>query len=307
MKKKTNFIITIFLCFICIYILVNSKEVMNTVLFGFDIWKNSIFPSLFPFFIISSLLINYGFVDITSSFLSPIMERVFKINKNTAFILVMSMLSGFPSNAKYTLELLNNNQIDIKSANKILLFTHFSNPLFILGTISIFLNSYKIALIILIIHYLSNFIIGLLFRNYLVSKTQNHSINCNDSKKFGTALKDAIKSSIDTLLLILGTVTTFLIITTILNKININPYVKTVLNGMIEMTQGLKYLSISTLPLKAKAVLSVMFLSFGGISVHMQVLSIISGTKIKYQPYLLARLLHCFIAGISMYFLFDIL
>lgn len=44
----------------------------------------------------------------------------------------------FPSNAKYTKELYLEGSINEHEASKILMFTHFSNPLFLLGTLFIF-------------------------------------------------------------------------------------------------------------------------------------------------------------------------
>ena len=55
---------------------------------------------------------------------------------------------------------------------------------------------------------------------------------------------------------------------------------------------------------KNKAVLATIFISFGGLSVHIQTISIISNTKIKYYPYLIARILHASIASL-LYVLFD--
>ena len=72
------------------------------------------------------------------------------------------------------------------------------------------------------------------------------------------------------------------------------------------MTQGLKYISILDLPLKIKTIISTMFISFGGISVHMQVVSILSDTKIKYFPYLVARVIHALIAGLLIFLTFDL-
>ena len=161
MKKIIMFTLII----ISILILLNSKLVLNTVVYSINIFKKSIFPSLLPFFIISDLLINYGFVEYTSKIFKPFMNKIFKINSNTSFILVMSMISGFPSSAKYTKELYLKGIINELEASKILLFTHFSNPLFILGAISItYLNNKKIGLLILIIHYITNFIIGFFLR-----------------------------------------------------------------------------------------------------------------------------------------------
>lgn len=317
-KYLKNIIIIVLLLLIGVEILINSSKVMESVSFSFDIWKNNIFPSLFPFFILSYLLINYGFVELISELLKPIMIKIFKINKNAAFILVMSLVSGFPSNAKYTRELYDKNLLNDEEASKILTFTHFSNPLFILGTVSIvFLQNKSVGIFILIIHYITNIIIGLLFRNYYISDSNCDKFNFKDvmnkieinskNKKFGSILSNAIISSINTLLLILGTVTFFLVITTIIDSnINLNSYYQSILNGILEMTQGLKYISLLDIPLKIKATLTVMILSFGGISVHMQVISIISDTKIKYLPFLTARILHSAISGILVFILFDL-
>ena len=72
------------------------------------------------------------------------------------------------------------------------------------------------------------------------------------------------------------------------------------------MTQGLKYLSILKIPLYKQALISVFFISFGGLSVHMQVLSIISDTKIKYFPYFISRILHASISTI-IFFIWKVL
>jgi len=319
--KKTSFSIFIMaiLLFIGFEILAESKDILESVTFSFQIWKNNIFPSLFPFFVLSEILMNYGFIELIGELLKPIMIRCFKTSSNSAFILVMSIISGFPSNAKYTRELLIQGLIDENEATKILMFTCFSNPLFILGTVSLlFLNNKEVGLLILICHYVSNFIIGFLFRNYYPTNEKNtkvslekaislmHQKRLSNQKSFGQILSTALNHSIETLLLILGTVTTFLVITTIIdNNLSLNSYYQSILNGFVEMTQGLKYISILNIPLKLKSILSTMILSFGGLSVHMQVASIISYTKIQYFPFLVARVLHATIASFLVFILFD--
>ncbi len=319
--KKTWISILIMSLFIFIgfQILTESKEILKSVTFSFNIWKNNIFPSLFPFFVLSEILMNYGFVELCAEILKPLMVRFFKTSSNSAFIFVMSIISGFPSNAKYTRELLNQGLIDENEATKILMFTCFSNPLFILGTVSIlFLNNKEVGILILICHYISNFIIGFLFRNFHPTKEKDTSVSLkraissmhqkriNNPLNFGQVLTRSLQKSIETLLLILGTVTTFLVITTIIDhNIQLGNYNQSILNGFIEMTQGLKYVSILNIPLKLKSILSAMILSFGGLSVHMQVESIISDTKIRYFPFLVARLLHALLASILVFLLFD--
>lgn len=302
MKKIVMFTLII----ISLLLLINSSLIINTVIYSINLFKKSIFPSLLPFFIISELLINYGFIEFTSKLFKPLM-KLFKINPNCSFILVMSMISGFPSNSKYTKDLYLKGIINEYDASKILMFTHFSNPLFIMGAISItFLNNKKIGLFILIIHYLTNFIIGFLLRNLIKSDINITNIDNNETKSFSNVLSKAILNSFNTLFLILGTIIVFLIITNLLNEyIAFNPLIKGIISGILEMTGGISNISTLNISLKLKSTLIGMILSFGGISVHMQVKSIISDTPIKYQPYLVARLLHSSITGILIYYLFD--
>lgn len=318
-KNIVSILIMFILTFITFQILISSTDILNSVAFSFNIWKNSIFPSLFPFFVISEILINYGFIEFVGELFKPIMYKLFKTKGEAAYVFIMGMISGFPSSAKYIKELHNQGILNEKEATKILTFTHFSNPLFILGTISItFLNNKEIGFLILLVHYMSNIIIGLIFRNLYPSKKENMTFSfkksielmtnkrINNKKSFGTIISDALCNTINTLLLILGTVTLFLIITTIIDKnINLNPYYQAILNGIVEMTQGLKYISIQELPLKIKTIISTIFISFGGISVHIQILSILSDTKIKYLPFLLARIIHALVSGFFIFFLFE--
>lgn len=308
------------LIFFGVQILIGSDTVLKAVGFALDIWKSNIFPSLFPFFMLSEFLIHYGFVELVSELFRNVMQKLFRINGYASFVFIMSIISGFPSSAKYTRELYLNGKLNKEEAAKLLTFTHFSNPLFILGTVSIlFLKNKEIGILILICHYVVNIIIGLIFRNYAPSKYEYRKTSIKDAilimhkkrianaKSFGKIISTSVLNTMQTLVLILGTITVFLIITTIIdNNLPLNKYYQAIINGTIEMTQGLKYVSQLGIPLKLKSVLTVMMLSFGGLSVHIQILSILSDTNIKYLPFLTARLLHAALSGMLLYFLFDL-
>lgn len=319
-KIITSVFIMGILLFVMFEILTSSESIMETVGFSFGVWKNNIFPSLFPFFVLSEILINYGFIELVGEIFKPFMNKIFKVKGVGAFVFFMSLVSGFPSNAKYVRELYNKKLINEYEGSKLLTFTHFSNPLFILGTISIlFLNNKEVGFLILICHYLGNIIVGLLFRNYYVSDYESsdfslkkaiigmHKKRLNNDKSFGEIMSNALVNGINTLFLIFGVVTLFLIVTTIIdNNVCLPSYYQSILNGIIEMTQGLKYISLLDIPLKIKGTLSVMFISFGGFSVHIQLISILNDTKIKYFPFFVARVLHACISSLLFFFLFDL-
>lgn len=299
-------------------ILSSSSNILDTINFSFGIWKNNIFPSLFPFLVLSDILINYGFVELTAELFKPIM-KLFKLRGICSFAFILSLVSGFPSSAKYIRQLYIDGLINKYEGTKLLTFTHFSNPLFILGTVSLlFLNNKKVGFLILFCHYFGNLVIGLLFRNYYISSDDHsfsfknailnmHKKRISNNKSFGEIVSYALLNGINTLFLIFGVITLFLIITTIIDiNINLSDYYQSILNGFFEMTQGLKYVSLLDIPLKIKGTLSVIFISFGGICVHMQIISILSDTDIRYFPFFVARVIHAVVSSLCFYFLFDL-
>lgn len=315
MKTKLQSIIfLLFLFTFSIFIIIFSDNVLKSVTFSISIWKDNLFPALFPFFVLSDLLIHYGFIEFISYFFQGIMRKIFYLPKEASFVLIASMFSGFPSSSKYIKDLLDNKKIDEDMASYLLTFTHFSNPLFIIGTIGILLlNNKNLGYLILFCHFISNFIIAFLFRKKRTLK--NDSIKFKDvllnitkkyqeSSSFIFVLTNSLFKSFKTLVLLLGIITSFLIFTTILsNLFPFSSFVNALVGGVFEMTQGIKFISLENIPSILKCAIITSLLSFGGISIHFQVFSILENKKIKYKYYLFARLLHA-LFGFLLVFLF---
>lgn len=300
MKKKLySFTIIITLLIAIINIFLNSNTLNQTITFSSNLFLKNIMPSLFPMFIISSILVEIDIPKVLGNIFKKPMNILFKTKGEGAFIFFMSMITGFPSSAKYINDLLNKKQINTKDAQKILMFSFFSNPLFIVNTVGImFLKSQKIGIMLLISHILGNIIIGIIFKNYNQTKSiPNTKINnlkylntkINNTNLF-KVLITSIKTSIETLINIFGIITFFLIIINILFKTK--NIITIPLIGILEMTSGLKYLSISNIDYNIKVLLSMFLISFGGFSVHFQIMSILHKKKVKYLPFLISRIIH---------------
>lgn len=309
--KKYIFNGLINLSFIVLFfeVLFNKTLIIDTVSFSLDTWVNNLIPSMFPFFIISDILISYQIINYIPKIIKKYFSLIFNVGEEELSVFFLSLLSGFPSNARITKNLYLENRISKESASHALTFTHFANPLFVLSTVGvIFLNNEVYGYIILISHYLGNVIIGIFSRKLTCNNNINYNANINKSQNFSNILINAIKSSIDTLLLILGTLTCFLILSSlIINKLNIDPYSSTLIKGILEMTMGLKSIALLQLSDIYKVVISTMFISFGGLAVHMQVLSQLVDTDISYQTFFIARIFHSIISGIISYLLFILL
>ena len=309
MKNKIlDFIIIISFIFLLIFTLLNKELVSNTINYSLNIWVTTLIPSMFPFFVISDILINYNITSILPKPIINTFSYIFNISKVSTTIFFLSLISGFPSSARNIKTYYNKGLITLEEANHILLFTHFSNPIFILSTVSLFfLNNESYGYIILISHYISNFILGIILRKNSPINTTIPTPQINKTNTFSTTLINSIKSSIDTLLLILGTLASFLILSSfVIKTLSLPPYEGTLLKGILEMTMGLKELSLLNIKDIYKVVISTIFISFGGLSVHLQIISQITDTKIKYIPFLITRIYHAIISGIISLLLYKI-
>lgn len=306
--KYKNFIICTLILLFLFEIFEHTNVINNIFIDSSKLWFYNLLPTLFPFFIITDLLSNYGFINYLSKLFGNIM-KIFNLNKKSSYGFFMSIISGFPGNGKLIKELLDNKEISEQDATKLLTFTHFSNPLFIIGTIgTMFLHNKKLSILILIIHYLTNIIIGILFRNIYILPTVNNNEKKEKQKQaFIKVIINSITNSTNTMFTIYGIIIiTSLIINLITINLNIPLFPKYILTGLIEITQGLKLITTLNISLINKITIITFFLSFGGISIHMQIMGILQEYKINYFIYLIARLLHASISSFLIYIILII-
>lgn len=291
MKNKLTKL-TIIIFFILIFI---KKDIMYYTIYNTVIlWFKNIVPNLLPMFIITSLIIESNLIINICNIFGKLFNKIFKCSNYGIFIYFLSLFTGSPSNAKYINDLVNNKLISNTLSDKLLLFTSNYNTLLIYSLLSLYLNK-SISIKIIIIIIISNIIVGLIFRNinYIDLKTNYIKRKIDISK--------IIKDTIDTLLMILGTLIFFNIIINLLPIKNM--LLKNILNGFLEITTGLKgleYLDIST---NIKILLSTIYLSFGGLSIHTQIKSILPDTN--YTLFLKSRL-YAIIISIILLTLFII-
>ena len=307
-RKIVSYIFTL-LSLIFIFFLINNNDiVLDSVSFSIYIWKNNLFPTLFPFLVISSILIDLNIINTFGNLISKPISKIFKISKESVIVFISSLFSGFPTGAKLTTNLVEKKIISNNEASKLLMFTSFANPLFILGFIYSLIPIKKVVYTILISHTLGGILVGIIFRNSVELNNNLKEYKKEEILSFGTIFSKSIKDSLNTMFLLLGIITIFSLIVAFFEiSFYIDPLIKSIISGILEMTQGIKNISNLNISLLFKTILITQILSFNGISIHMQVLSIISLEKIKYKPYFVARIIHVIIATMLALLFYNIL
>lgn len=277
-KTLHRIIILVSLFIFLILCLLNGQFVITNVLEYTKIFFNRLFPVSFLFFIISALFIDYGLIEL--------IEKVSHKNSASLYIFLMSMISGFPSGAKYTKELYEKKYLSLKEANNILMASHFPNPLFILGTLLSIIKDKVICFKILSALIISNLILFLLIRK----EKKPFKVKNVYPKNFSDSLNKAVTSSLKVLINIYGISLFFNLIASIICKyfiLDTYPYI--ILNGLFDLTKGINCLILVSNSFR-QSILAIFFLAFGGISIHMQVKSILADTSLSYSSFFLGRL-----------------
>lgn len=294
-KKLMDFTFCLF-CFISIiFIFKNNKEVANIILEAVNLFFKKVFVSLFPMFILNDILINLNIPYYFYLLFNKLFLKVFHTSGLGAYVFIMSLISGTPSNAYILKELVELEKLSIEEANHFLTFTYFSNPLFLTVMLSTIFNA-RIVLKIILCHYIANIIIGILMRNKAPKIVTNQKYTQNKSK---SSIIKSINKSISTLLMILGTICFYMLLTFIvMNLLPDNLLIKTLISGFLEITNGLNTITSLNFFIQIKEIIATAIISFGGLSIHTQIKSILEDTKMNYSYFFKGRIMQTIISVI---------
>lgn len=271
-------IYNILLTILIIGILKCQENVVIEIRKAILLFQNNIFPSLFPFLVLAPFFIHYGFFDFIKKFLGPICKKIFAISESASYLFFMSILSGFPSSATNAKNLYNENCITKEEAYHTLLFSHFSNPIFIYSMVT------TRPSLVLFAHYLPNFFIGILLRFQKREETSMKQSTKRKEVPFFEIFSSSIRNAIQTLLFILGVIVFFFMLNAVLDS--------SITHLLLELSQGLSYSKNIPIPTKSLLALQAFLLSFGGFSVHIQTFGILSDWNISYFSYFFTRIFH---------------
>ena len=294
-KKLMDFTFCVF-CFISlIFIFKNNKEVANVIIEAVNLFLKKVFVSLFPMFILNDILINLNIPYYFYLLFNKLFLKVFKTSGLGAYVFIMSLISGTPSNAYILKELVELEKISLEEANHFLTFTYFSNPLFLSVMLSTIFNT-RVVLKIILCHYIANIIIGILIRNKAPKIANNKNILKTNLK---ITLTKSINKSITTLLMILGTISFYMLLTFIITSLLPNNcLIKAIISGFLEITNGLNTMTSLNILNKIKEIIASAIISFGGLSIHTQIKAILEDTNMNYSYFLKGRIMQSIISVI---------
>ncbi len=111
------------------------QESMAAARDGLALCGNVIIPSLFPFFVLSSLVVELGMSRYLGRLLEGVMAPLFRVRGACASALALGFVGGYPVGARTAIALYENGQCSKTEAERLLAFCNNSGPAFILGVV----------------------------------------------------------------------------------------------------------------------------------------------------------------------------
>lgn len=305
--KYKKLITNIIIFAIIFYLLMNSKVLVASISESTNIFLTKLIPALFPYLLITELLINSGKVNSLSYGLSNVISKVFRIPKHTTASVIIGFLLGYPNSAKYILKLYNDKQIDCKLATKLVAFTSNANMSYIIASVGIgMFKNIQFGIILAVSHFLSAILIGIFFTtSYNNNIIQQTNINSNSFKKIYSPfelLYTSIYGALKTLAFIFSYTVIFSLIPTVMfSSLNIPQTIKAVITGIFEISNGINGLYLLDVPQNIKLVLVSFILSFSSLMILIQIYSFAYKAKVKFKDLLKYKLLQGSISSIITY------
>ena len=240
----------------------------------------TLIPSLFPFFVLSSLLIACGASELLSALLSPLMRPLFGLSGTGAAALALGLCGGYPVGARTAAELVENGALSQEGGERLLAFCNNAGPGFLLGVCGAgVFSSSRAGAALYLIHVAAALCAGLLTCRALPPVP--HGTYPHKSAKaqhLSTAFPAAVQNALTGCL----NVSAFVVFFTVLARL---------------LLHFLPEAFASSLPCSRAGFLAcAALLGWGGMSVHCQTLSVLAATPLSARYYLKGKVLQALLS-----------
>lgn len=228
-------------CIFTLFLITFSNDNLLAAKQGLYLWANSVVPSLLPFFIATELLSHTNIIYYLGNVLNIIMRPLFNVPGEGAFVLLMGIISGYPTGAKIVSTFKEKHICSPEECERLISFTNNSGPLFIVGTVGASLfGDIKTGFLLLFTHILASITVGILFRFWKQNEHTNYRNYYNDNKilvtfnNLGEILGNSIHSAINTVVMIGGFVVLFSVIISMLHNSHFFDFISFVTNPIFQ-------------------------------------------------------------------------
>lgn len=289
-------------CFILV--LRNADAAVEYMGRGLSLCAKTVIPSLFPFMVISELLVSSGAGEALGRLFSRFMRWVFGISGAGASALFLGSMCGFPVGARTAVALYDKGVISRSECQHLLTFTCNPSSAFLITAVGVSLyDSRPLGVTLYCVVLGSGLLTGFLARLFLRSPKEpaEHPHYPSGLHPGGVeSFTGAVSTAATGMLTVCAYVIFFSTLTGVMGC-TVGKWGRgeglgfTLLCGLLEMTGGIS--QASTLSGDLGLILTAAFAGWSGISVHCQIMTLCGGRGLSFKPYLLAKAFQGLLCG----------
>lgn len=285
--KRKPFFLGIGSALAMLALILDGKTALLGARQGIELCLQTVVPSLFPFFFLTNLLTS-TLSGCPSRVLRPL-GKLFGVPAGTESLVLTGLLGGYPAGAQGVAQCVQAGQLSQEEANRLLAFCNQPGPAFLFGMASFLFPAKWMIWLLWAILLLS----ALLTAQFFSEPRSKSGFSVAAERKVPSS---ALTSALRAIGIVCGWVVLFRVLLAFLSRwiLWLLPReMQVLLTGLLELTNGcLLWDRIAGLRLRFAIAAGIM--SFGGLCVTMQTLSLLRGLSAKY--YLLGKLVQTCIA-----------
>ena len=301
---------SILLFLLLIPILSFSKEVTEGARTGLLLWYHSVVPALFPFMVISGLIISGGGIMHIMHPFYKILHPILGLSHEGCYVLISGLLCGYPMGAKTCAEFAADKRISFNEAKFLMTICNHPSPMFILGYVYPLFSEHITIVELLLTIYIPITVLAVIAKYRYPFDEKHPSFDHQLQKNHAAvSMDETILSSIEVLCKIGGYLVLFSIMIKLIHKCSfLTESLRLCFIGLIEMTTGIQeFANIQNWKIGYFA--SAASLTFGGLSGIFQTKSVLEHKKeagLSVRPYILWKSAHAVLASGLAYLLCNV-
>lgn len=303
--------LSFFLIFAFLFLLAFPDVVFQGATTGITLWFQTVFPTLFPFFIINALLLRTGTIYKFSRILSPAFVPLFGISGCSSYAVLCGFFCGTPIGAKVIVDLTSEKQITQKEGEYLLSFCNNTSPGFLVGFVferclGMPHLAYGSLGILFASAILSSFFFRFMYYPDLPIQKRSFESSNLPTIHITSGLDESIWESMETILRIGGYIILFCVILYGLKTLPVNHFLwNSILLPCLELTNGVRMITSQTLDFQVKYILLMALSSFSGLCAAFQTKCIIQKAGFSFFQYIKEKLITAMVTSLlSLIFLF---
>lgn len=263
---------------------------------GVALCLQTVLPSLFPFFVLSSLLVQSDVPRLLSRAMAGVMYPLFGVSGAGASALILGLLGGYPVGARTVAELYGRGEIGREEAEQLLAFCNNSGPGFFLGVCgTAVFGSARAGMYLYLIHVGAALVTGVLLRRDLGLPRRKAVSRQRAPFDLAAAVQGSFAA--------VGSVSAFVIFFMVLLRLlslvpalaALPPLPRAALFGFVEMTNGVNALPAT----RTGFVLCAAIMNWGGLSVQTQTCAMLAGSALSARRCVIGKAVQA-LAGVPL-------